>query len=166
MFKIFKRKSVPYYFLNITNIAGLVLLPFAIVKRSFKDWIIVYLVSVIGNYGADKFLVSRGYLKYKKKPFNKFNIHLPFDFIHYPLMLLYYNQWTLNSKPIGVLLKIFPLVIPQIMIETLAAKKTKLIKWKKGWTWYHSLISIVLKLLICRGIIAIIRVINKGKISV
>lgn len=164
--KINKAVSIPYILLIIATITGLVLLPFAIVKRSFKDWVIVYLVSVIGNYGADKYLVSKGYLKYKKKPFNKFQIHLPFDYIHYPLMLLYYNQWTLNSNPLGVFLKIFPFVIPQIIIETVAAKKTNLIKWKKGWTWYHSLISVVLKLLLCRGIISIIRIINKGKVSI
>ncbi|WP_456275127.1 CBO0543 family protein [Bacillus sp. AK128] len=140
-------------------------MPFAIIKRPFKDWIIVYLVSCIGNYGADKYLVSKGYLKYKIKPFNKFKIHLPFDYIHYPLMLLYYNQWTLNSSPIGVFLKVFPIVVPQVIIETIAAKRTKLITWRKGWSWYHSLISLVLKLWLCRLIIGVIRIINKGKIS-
>lgn len=164
--KIKQFRSIPYYLVILSTITGLVLLPFAIIKKSFKDWIIVYLVSVIGNYGADKYLVSRGYLRYKWKPFSKFKVHLPFDFIHYPLLLLYYNQWTLNSKLSGIILKLFPLVIPQIIIETVAAKKTKLITWKKGWSWYHSLFAIVLKLLICRSIISIIRVINKGKISV
>lgn len=102
-------------------------LPFAIVKRSFKDWIIVYLVSFIGNFFSDKYLVTRGYLKYPKKLFPKFKIHLPFDYIHYPLLLLYYNQWTLNSKPVGIILKLFPFVIPQTIIETIASKKTNLI---------------------------------------
>jgi hypothetical protein len=81
-------------------------------------------------------------------------------------MLLYYNQWTLNSKPLEIILKLFPFVIPQTIIETIASKKTNLIKWKNGWTWYHSLISLMVKLLICRSIIAIIRIINNGKISV
>lgn len=157
------KKSGSYYFLIITTIVGLILLPFAIIKRSFKDWIIIYLVSVIGNFFADKYLVSKGFLKYPKRLFPKYKIQLPFDFIHYPLMLLYYNQWTLNSKPVGIFVKLFPFVIPLTIIETIAAKKTRLIKWKKGWTWYHSLISLLLKLLICRGIISIIRIINKGK---
>lgn len=161
-----RRKKYPYFLLMTITLIGLVLLPFAIVKRSFKDWIIVYLVSFIGNFFSDKYLVARGYLKYPKKLFPKYKIHLPFDFIHYPLMLLYYNQWTLNSKPFGIILKLFPFVIPQTIIETFASKKTNLIKWKKGWTWYHSLISLMLKLLICRGIIALIRTINKGNISV
>jgi hypothetical protein len=161
-----RKKDFPYFGLIIITIIGLVLLPFAIVKRSFKDWIIVYLVSFIGNYFSDKYLVARGYLKYPKKLFPKYKIHLPFDYIHYPLMLLYYNQWTLNSKPLGIILKLFPFVIPQTIIETIASKKTNLIKWKNGWTWYHSLISLMVKLLICRSIIAIIRIINNGKISV
>ncbi|MEO2076570.1 MAG: CBO0543 family protein [Bacillus sp. (in: firmicutes)] len=161
-----RKRNIPYYLLIISTLAGLVLLPFAIVKRSFKDWVIVYLVSIIGNSFADSYLVSKGYLKYDQKLFNKFKIHLPFDYIHYPLMLLYYNQWTLNSRPIGHFFKMLIMVIPQIIIETLAAKKTKLITWKKGWSWYHSFTSLALKLLLCRGIIAMIRVINKGRISV
>ena len=57
---------------------ALFLLPFAIVKRSFKDWNIVYLVSIIGNSSADRYLVSKGYLKYEIRPFKKnFKIHLP-----------------------------------------------------------------------------------------
>ncbi|WP_307300559.1 CBO0543 family protein [Neobacillus driksii] len=46
-------------------------------KRSFKDWIIVYLVSFIGNFFSDQYLVSRGYLKYPKKLFPKYKIHFP-----------------------------------------------------------------------------------------
>jgi hypothetical protein len=133
---------------------------------SFKDWIIVYLVSIIGNFSSDHYLVTKGYLKYPKRLFPRYKIHLPFDYIHYPLMLLYYNQWTLNSNPVGIFLKLFPFFIPQTIIETIAAKKTNLIKWKKGWSWYHSFISLSLKMLICRMIIATIRKINKGKISV
>jgi hypothetical protein len=153
--------------LAMITLIGLLLLPFAIVKRSFKDWIIVYLVSVIGNYFSDKILVSKGYLKYSIRPFRrKVKIHLPFDYIFYPLMLLYYNQWTLNSKPIGIFFKLFPFVIPQVMVETIAERKTNLITWKKGWTWYHSGISLIIKLLCCRGIIALIRTINDEKISI
>lgn len=160
-----RKKNIPFYLLVLTSISGVILLPFAIIKRPFKDWVIVYLVSFIGNYMADHYLVSKGYLKYKDKLFPKFKIHLPFDFIHYPLMLLYYNQWTLNSNFAGIVLKLFPFVIPQLLVETLAAKRTRLITWKKGWTWYHSLLSLVLKMLICRSIIGIIRVINKRDIS-
>ena len=161
-----KERNIPYYLLNNSTIIGLVLLPFAIVKRSFKDWVIVYLVSIIGNYFADSYLVSKGYIKYKNKLFKNVKIHLPFDYIHYPLLLLYYNQWTLNSRPIGIFLKAIILITPQLILETLAERKTKLIRWKKGWSWYHSFLSMILKLLLCRSIIAIIRIINKGKISV
>lgn len=161
------KKNFSVIFLSSSTIIGLFLLPFAIVKRPFKDWIIVYLVSIMGNSLSDRYLVSKGYLKYQIRPLpKKFSIHLPFDFVHYPLSLLYYNQWTLNSKPMGIILKLFPFVIPQVITETIAAKKTNLITWKKGWNWYHSFISLVIKLLLCRSIIAIIRKINKDEISI
>lgn len=121
---------------------------------------------MIGNYFADNYVVSKGFIEYPEKPFQKSSIHLPFDYIFYPLMLLYYNQWTLNSRPIGIILKLFPFVVPLTIIETVAAKKSNLIEWKKGWTWYHSFISTILKLLLCRSIISVIRTINTRKISI
>ncbi|MEB1810192.1 MAG: hypothetical protein LPK26_23305 [Bacillaceae bacterium] len=153
-------------FLSIITLISLSLLPFAIVKRSFKDWIIVFLVSCIGNAFADRLLVSKGYLKYKVRPFKtNFAIHFPFDFIHYPLLLLYYNQWTLNSRPLGIVLKLFPFIVPQTIIETIVEKKTDLITWRKGYTWYHSFGSLFIKFLLCRCIIALIRKINTEKLS-
>ncbi|KKK37727.1 hypothetical protein WQ57_12255 [Mesobacillus campisalis] len=154
-------------FLSLATVTAMILLPFAIVKRPLKDWIIVYLVSVIGNSFADRFLVSKGYLKYKIRPFNnKFMIHVPFDYLQYPLMLLYYNQWTLNSRPSGIFLKLFPFIIPQVLIEMLAEKKTDLITWKKGWTWYHSFLSLMTKMLVCRLVIAVIRKMNTKELSI
>ncbi|MGD7022366.1 hypothetical protein FZC79_16000 [Rossellomorea vietnamensis] len=154
-------------FLTFTTLTGAILLPFAIIKQPFKDWLIVFLVSVIGNSTIDRYLVTQGYLKYTIRPLReKVKIHLPFDYIHYPLMLLYYNQWTLNSKPAGIIFKMFPFVIPQVVMETIAERKTDLITWRKGWTWYHSFISLVLKLLICRGIISLVRIINNDTLSV
>ncbi|KAA0547044.1 hypothetical protein FZW96_13755 [Bacillus sp. BGMRC 2118] len=161
-----QKKNLSTLFLVFTSITGLCLLPFAIYKRSFKDWVIVFLVSLIGNSLADRYLVSRGYLQYDIRPFpKKVKIHLPFDYIQYPLILLYYNQWTLNSGPLGIFLKLFPFVIPQVIIETIAAKKTHLITWNKGWTWLHSFISLMIKLLLCRFIIAMIRRLNHEKVS-
>ncbi|RSK25897.1 hypothetical protein EJF36_02755 [Bacillus sp. HMF5848] len=161
-----KKEKASITFLFTTTLISLFLLPFAIAKRPIKDWLIVYLVSSVGNSFIDKILVSRGYLKYKIRPLPSiFKIHLPFDHIYYPLMLLYYNQWTLNSKPIGYILKLFPFVIPQVFIETFAERNTRLISWRRGWTWYHSLISLIIKLLACRGIIGGIRVLNKNGLS-
>lgn len=162
-----KKEQASITFLFVATMITLFLLPFAIVKRPLKDWIIVYLVSLIGNSFSDKYLVKKGYLQYKIRPFsNIFKIHLPFDYIIYPLILLYYNQWTLNSKPLGLFLKLFPFVIPQVLFETLAERKSDLITWKKGWTWYHSFFSLVIKLLLCRGIIAFIRKMNNRSLSI
>jgi hypothetical protein len=153
--------------LFLVTLISLFLLPFAIIKRPFKDWLIVYLVSFIGNSFADRYLVSKGYLKYDVRPFRrKFKIHLPFDYVMYPLLLLYYNQWTLNSKPSGLFFKLFPFIIPQTIIETIAERKTHLITWRRGWTWVHSFISLLIKFLLCRMMIAIIRIINNRELSI
>jgi len=161
------KKMIEKNFLLITSLVSVILLPFAIFKKSFKDWIIVYLVSLIGNSLLDRALVSKGYIEYDVRPFpKKFGIHLPFDYLHYPLMLLYYNQWTLNSRPMGILLKTFPFIIPQVFIETMAERNTDLITWKKGWTWKHSFISLFMKFLFCRMIIGAIRLLNEKTVSI
>jgi hypothetical protein len=121
---------------------------------------------MISNSISDKYLVSKGYLKYNIRPFRKsFKTHLPFDYVIYPLLLLYYNQWTLHSKPTGILLKPCAFVIPQVIIETIAEKKTDLITWRKGWSWYHSFITLFAKMLVCRLIIGLIRKVNKDNLS-
>ncbi|WP_226665228.1 hypothetical protein [Metabacillus litoralis] len=90
-----KKSSV--VFLKIITLIGLFLLPFAIGKRSFKDWVIVYLVSFIGNSFADRYLVSRGYLKYKIRPFpQNFAIHLPFICHSILCIIPYFYFITIN----------------------------------------------------------------------
>ncbi|UOE93599.1 CBO0543 family protein [Alkalihalobacillus sp. LMS39] len=154
-------------FLMVSTGISILLLPFAIFKRSFKDWMIVFLVGCAGNTIIDRYFVSKGYLKYKVRPLSsKFSIHLPFDTIHYPLALLYFNQWTLNSKPFGILVKLLVLIVPQLIIEIIAEKRTDLITWKRGWKWYHSFLGMALKFLVCRAIIAGIRVLNTKKVSI
>ncbi|MED3553348.1 CBO0543 family protein [Cytobacillus praedii] len=77
-----RNKDKSILFLSVSTLIGLFLLPFAIVKKPFKDWIIVYLVSFIGNSYSDKYLVAKGYLQYKIRPLpSLFNIHLPFDYV-------------------------------------------------------------------------------------
>ncbi|MGM0847028.1 MAG: hypothetical protein ACQEUT_18885 [Bacillota bacterium] len=72
----------------------------------------------------------------------------------------------MNSKPSGILLKLLPFVIPQVIVESIAERKTDLIPWKKGWTGYHTFLSLSVKLLICRGIISLVRIINNQTLSV
>ena len=66
----------------------------------------------------------------------------------------------------GFFLKLFPFIIPQVAIETIAARKTELITWGKGWSWYHSVLSLMGKLLLCRLIISLIRLVNNKDLSV
>ncbi|MGM0847029.1 MAG: hypothetical protein ACQEUT_18890 [Bacillota bacterium] len=76
--------SVSIAILTFTTLIGAVLLPFGIVKSSIKNWLFVFLVSVIGNSQVDRYLVTKGYLNYRIRPFlKKVKIHLPFDYIHY-----------------------------------------------------------------------------------
>jgi hypothetical protein len=46
-------------------------------------------------------------------------------------------------------------------IELWAEKRTKLIEWKTGWMWYHTIASVTLKSYLNRMVIGWIRKVEK-----
>jgi hypothetical protein len=69
-----------------------------------------------------------------------------------------------RDKPCAIFYKLLSLIIPFFLIEFWAEKKTGLIRWKKGWNWYHTLIGIMFKSLATRLFIGIVRKISKNQV--
>jgi len=136
----------------------LILLPVLFRKPPIKDWIFVYLYNAVTNGLIDMLLTSYKVIRYPVRFLpNLFNIHILFDFLIYPTFTVCYNQLTKKDKPFVVLYKLILFTIPFLFIEIWAERKTKLIKWKKGWKWYHTYFSIILKSLLTRSIIEALR---------
>ena len=72
---------------------------------------------------------------------------------------------TEKDKPLSTFYKLVSLVIPLFFIEFWAVRRTDLIKWKKGWNWYYTLGSIILKSLVTRSLIEIVRKISKHQVQ-
>lgn len=145
-------KTVDQWILRGLFVFGISLFAFLLRRPPIKDWLLVFLMNAVTNGIIDKVLVFYRILEYPTRVFPKiFHIHTLFDYLLYPTVTVAYNQLTAKDKPIIIFFKLFLFTIPIILIETWAKKNTGLIKYKKGWRWYHSFISLSLKTLLTRG---------------
>ncbi|WP_400246209.1 CBO0543 family protein [Niallia sp. JL1B1071] len=139
----------------------LILLPILYRKPPIRDWIIVFVYNAITNGLLDMLLTSHKVIRYPVRFLpKKFKIHILFDFLIYPTFTVFYNELTKRDKLFAVFYKLILFTIPFYIIELWAERKTKLIKWKKGWKWYYSFLGIILKSLITRLVIEVLRKMN------
>ncbi len=155
-------------FLNYLFYSSIIVFPFVVFrKKPLKDWLIVYFFVGLISGIIDKILVTRGKLKYPVKKFkNTFLVSCTFDFILCPLMNIVYNQVTHKDNALQKFIKLFLFITPMTLFETFLEKNTNLIKWKNGWKWYHTFISIFIKYLSVRTLMDIVRYFSKLQNSV
>lgn len=154
-----RRNNIQKQFLGITLIINLVILiPLLLRKPPIKDWVIVYLFNAVTNGIIDNVLSKLKIVQYPVKLFSKvFDTHLVFDYFLYPTFTIIYNQMTEKDKIFSIVYKLILITIPPFFIEIWAERKTDLIKWSRKWKWYHTFLSLILKSLVTRSMIAIIR---------
>ncbi|MBM4761478.1 CBO0543 family protein [Bacillus sp. B15-48] len=125
---------------------GIGLLPFVFRRTGLKDWLLVFFASAFSNGVIDKIIVANNFLKYPVRLLPKyFQVHILFDALLYPLVNIMYNQLTLKDNHLIALFKLFYFIIPMVVIEVWAERRTKLIEFKRGWRWYHSFVSLMVK---------------------
>ncbi|WP_246880066.1 CBO0543 family protein [Bacillus suaedae] len=138
------------------------LLPLFLRKPPIKDWLLVYFFNAISNGFIDQIIAKQKIVKYPVRLLPKlFKKHIVFDYLVYPTITIFYNQVTSKDKPITIFYKLLFFSIPMLFVELWAAKKTDLVDWKKGWAWYHTLISITIKSSVTRLFIGLVRAIDK-----
>ncbi|MDA8333732.1 MAG: hypothetical protein M0Z41_01895 [Peptococcaceae bacterium] len=144
--------------LRNTLFLGLAVLPLLLRKPPVKMWSLMYVANGVSSDIINRFLVKSGRLEYPVRLAPKlFANSVLYDYVICPLISVIYCQTTYNTKP-GIIILLGALfAIPQIVIEYLAERKTKLIKYKNGWTWVHSYLGIVAVKLAMRAFIEIIR---------
>src|SRR5690606_28833332 len=144
--------------LRIILILGLLLIPIAFKKKGIKDWLIVYLWNGFTNILLDKWITSKGKIRYPVRLCAKFlKINVLFDLVWYPLLTVFYNQLTEDDKLFKSIYRLFYFTIPIILIEAWAEKKTKFIAFNNGWKWYHSFISLNVKSMITKGFLMAVK---------
>ncbi|MDE5414303.1 CBO0543 family protein [Alkalihalobacterium chitinilyticum] len=152
-------KKLDKFILGTLFVVGIGLLPLALRKRPIKDWLLVFLWNAATNGIIDNFVVTYNTVKYPTRLLPKvFKINILFDFLLYPTMTMFYNQFTeKDNKPLTIFLKLLCFTIPMILIELWAERNTGLIKFKRSWKWYHSFISLNVKSLVTRLWIGLVR---------
>lgn len=144
--------------LKFSLILGLFFLPILFRKPSSKLWSTIYVTNGIFSHLTDRALVAQKKLSYPVRLVPKLTKNsLVYDYIICPLISVAYCQATNHSKPLGILGKGILFALPQVAIEYLAEKKTKLIRYKNGWTVLHSYIGILFVKLIFRGLFGFLK---------
>ncbi|MBE2978773.1 CBO0543 family protein [Priestia megaterium] len=160
------RNKLERRFLKYTTIIFLSSLPFVLKKVKIKDSLLILFMNGYTNAIVDRFLVNRNILKYPVRFIPKdFKSNFVFNYLYLPIVSLWLYQLTKNDKPFKIIIKIVSTVSSLFLFELWAEKNTKLIKWKKGWKWYYSLISLNVRTLFSRLIIEIINIIERKQKS-
>ncbi|MCM3600403.1 hypothetical protein M3175_06645 [Robertmurraya korlensis] len=126
-------------------------------KPPLKDWLIIFLLKGYIASILDNLLVKKGYLQYPVNLFKFFDISAVFSYLVFPVSCIYFNQVTKNSNIFGILFKCLLFSLPSTLFEHWLQKNTKLIKYKKSWSSFHSFFSIASTFLIVRFLMGIIR---------
>jgi hypothetical protein len=143
----------------ITNLLGII--PLILRKPPIKDWLLVYIYNAATNGIVDKILTTYKVVEYPSRFLPKlFRTHILFDYLIYPTFTVLYNQMTIKDKPFAIIYKLILITFPAFWVELWAVKKTNLIKWNKGWKWYHTFGSVIIKSLITRSFIGAVRIID------
>ncbi|MED3971695.1 hypothetical protein P4689_12045 [Priestia megaterium] len=156
------RNKLERRFLIYTTIIFLGGLPLVLKKVNIKDSLLILFMNGYTNAIVDRFLVNRNILSYPVRFIPKeFKSNVLFDFLYLPTVSLWLYQLTKNDKPFKIIFKIVSIVSSLFLFELWAEKNTKLIKWKKEWKWYYSLISLNIRTLFSRLVIEIINILDK-----
>ncbi|WP_235848911.1 MULTISPECIES: CBO0543 family protein [Bacillaceae] len=151
-----KHFGVSFLILSIMIVIGG--LPIILRRGQIRDWALVYLFNAATNVFIDKIVTKYKVVKYPVRLLPKiFKTNIAFDYFVYPFITILYNQLTYKDNLLMIIYKVFLVAFPMLLIELWAEKKTSLIKWGKGWNWYHTYFSIIIKSLITRWVIREIR---------
>ncbi|GKU82703.1 CBO0543 family protein [Niallia sp. NCCP-28] len=152
-----KRSKLEKTILICLYIFGISFLVKIIRKPPIKDWVLIFLFKGYTASILDILLVKEGVIKYPVNLYKKLNISFLFDYLLFPVTCVYYNQLTLHSNIYLIFLKSLYFSVPMTLMEHLIEKNTALIKYKKSWNSFYSLITITLTFLISRLFIGLVR---------
>jgi len=154
--RVARRAKIEKGFLYALLFSAASLLPFLLKKPPRRDWIFAYFWNAATNILLDKIAVKRGWIAYPTRLLpGRFSIHILFDALLYPTATVLYNQMTRRNKLSGIVGKVLLFAVPLTVIEVWADRYTGLIRWGKGWKWYHTFLSVTLKSLGTRTAVAL-----------
>lgn len=151
------RRNMEKSTLKVLFILGILSFLQLIRKPPIKDWLLIFFLKSYIASIMDTLLVKKGYLKYPVSLFKTFDISVLFSYLIFPVTCIYFNQATKHSGPLSTLFKLFLFTAPPTVVENWLERNTKLIRYKKSWTSFHSFFSIAATFLAVKFLIAGIR---------
>jgi hypothetical protein len=146
-------------------ILGLVLLFPTLLKKPIKERVLIFLLSSSFNQPLDNLAVSTNRITYpvRLKNEGKFTKgRFLYDNLLCPLITVWFYESSRHTKKLSeLLLKTFLFSTPQVILEATFERFTRTIKYKKGWKWYHSFISIYLIKLFIWALVQLLNVCSK-----
>ncbi|MRH41312.1 hypothetical protein GH741_01325 [Aquibacillus halophilus] len=125
---------------------------------SAKLWIPFFLLNGFVNHCFNKILVTTNKVKYpiRFKP-KIFKINFVYDYLICPYLSVWYCQSTYNDNFSGILKKAVYWGFPQTIYEIWLERKTKALKFQKGWRWFHSLFLVFIVKFLSRGMLELMK---------
>lgn len=137
---------------------GLLLIPFTFKREKLKDWLLIFFLKGYITSFMDQIIVKNKHISYPTRFLPKyFKSSILFDYLLFPLLCVFYNRTSLNSKPIWTFLQSFLYSMPMTFFEAILERKTKLIHYSKNWNWIITYSSLVTTFLFVRGFMSIVR---------
>jgi len=150
--------------LKTITILGICGWSFIFKKGPIKDWFLVYLFKTFITTMIDGPVVKKKLVSYPYRYFSKFfETNIVFDYVIFPLLCVLYSQFTYKLKPSKIILSVFLFSAPMTIIQWWLERNTKLVKYGKKWTSFHTLGVLTMTFWSSRGFIALIRFLNRKR---
>lgn len=150
--------------LKIITVLGISGWAFLFKKGPIKDWFLVYLFKAFITTMIDGPVVKKKLVSYPYRYFSKFfETNIIFDYVIFPLLCVFYSQFTYKLKPLKIISSVFLFSIPMTIIQWWLEKYTRLVKYGKNWSSLHTLSVLTVTFWSSRIFIATIRFLNRRR---
>lgn len=148
--------------LKIITVLGISGWAFLLKKGPIKDWFLVYLFKTLITTMIDGPVVKKRLVTYPYRYFSKsFDTNIIFDYVIFPLLCVFYSQFTYKLKLVKTILSVFIFSLPMTVIQGWLEKNTRLVKYSRNWSWFHTLSVLTATFWSSRLFIALLRFLNR-----
>ncbi|WHZ03803.1 CBO0543 family protein [Neobacillus sp. YX16] len=149
--------------LNLLTALCIVALPFLFKGPKMRENLVIFFSKGVIATLLDAYVVGTKRLEYPVRPFpNIFKTNIIYDILFFPLLSVIWVKLSYNDHLGKILLKSLLFSVPMSIGQWYFEKNSGLFKWKK-WTPYHTFSSVNFTLFTIRGLVGLIKKLDKLK---
>jgi hypothetical protein len=139
------------------------LLFYCLYKKPLTEWLLVFFSKAYISSLLDNYFVVSGNFSYPVRFLpTKFDTSLVFDYLAFPVLCVLYNQTSHKSKLTGIIGQAILYSCLITLIEWWIESNTLLIDYRH-WNLFYSLGFFILTFLLVRGLLGLVRKVNKHR---